>query len=235
MRATNKMQFKIFFPVKPANVNQGFGVANPIYNGIIPSGKHNGIDFQAYHGQPVYATHDGVCYVEVDANQGHGVVLRTLQQYDRGPNDPTQVFFKTIYWHLATGECHGGIHKIQVVDGQHVKAGDLLGFADNTGLSTGDHLHFGEKPCLQGEESGAWFNSEQNNGYLGAIDPALSFNGYFAEDAQKILATAAESIAASAKIASQIDISKPEEAKQTLSALMAFLKLISDWLGRLGL
>src|SRR5260370_31962867 len=66
--------------------------------------------------------------------------------------------------------------------GVAVKAGDLLGYADNTGLSTGDHLHFGLKPQAEAEPAGTWINVAQTNGYLGAIDPTPYLNGRFAED-----------------------------------------------------
>ena len=52
-----------------------------------------------------------------------------------------------------------------------------MGTADNTGCSTGAHLHFGLKPIAQGENDWTWTNSEQTNGYFGAIDPAPYFVG----------------------------------------------------------
>lgn len=56
--------------------------------------------------------------------------------------------------------------------GIQIKRGDLLGYADNTGLSTGDHLHFGLKPVLSANEAPfTWTTVNPNNGYLGAIDP----------------------------------------------------------------
>ena len=61
--------------------------------------------------------------------------------------------------------------------------GDVLAESDNTGLSTGPHLHFGLKPVAKGEQSWIWFNVEQKNGYLGAIDPLPYFNGLYAYDA----------------------------------------------------
>jgi len=171
------MKFSIFYPIKPQRINQTFGVNGGYYksHGINIDG-HNGLDIQAQHSQPVYATHDGICFPEIDNKQGNGVVIRTEEVFDY--NDQ-QVHFKTIYWHLTKADA-------VVKTGQKVKAGDLIGYADNTGLSTGDHLHFGLKPQAWNENDWIWYNVEQNNGYLGAIDPLPYFNGYYAEDAQKV-------------------------------------------------
>lgn len=186
------MQLQLYYPVKPLFVNQKFGeIANLAYykaNGINFVG-HNGIDFMAKHGQPIYASHDGVAYYEIDGSQGHGVVLRTNELFDYANSDGSvsQVYFKSIYWHMIDSskepqfrspvEGHDAIS-----GGLPIKAGDLLGYADTTGLSTGDHLHYGLKPCLPGEPVGTWYNVLQDNGYMGAIDPQPYFNGLFAED-----------------------------------------------------
>lgn len=178
-------KFDLFYPVKPLHFNQKFGenpqfYADSKYGGIV---GHNGIDFQASHGQPVYAAHDGICYPEIDSQGGNGVVIRTNQSYDyTGPNAPAsgQVYFKTIYWHLIQDDA-------VVKTGQIVKAGDLIGYADSTGASTGDHLHFGLKPQAYNEQNFSWYNVDQGGGYLGAIDPMPYFNGYFAVDAPKVL------------------------------------------------
>ena len=172
-------RLELYYPVKPAPVHQGFGENPQYYSQVVPGLKgHNGIDFVASHGQPVRAAHDGICYVGVDSNEGHGVVLRTLQPYDYNAQ---QVYFKTIYWHLCDG-VQEPQYTIPVQQGQQVKAGDIIGYADNTGLSTGDHLHFGQKPQAQDESNGTWMNVEQDNGYFGAVDPTPDFNGFFAED-----------------------------------------------------
>lgn len=161
------MKFEIIYPIDHVHINQKFGeVANLQYyldNNIAVIG-HNGIDFSALHGQNVYAAHDGICYPEVDDRQGHGVVLRTVEPYDY---NGTPAYYKTIYWHL--------IDNIPVKEGQLVKAGEVIGYADSTGLSTGDHLHFGLKPQAKDEPNGDWYNLAQNNGYLGAIDPSPYF------------------------------------------------------------
>lgn len=170
--------FVLWYPVKPLQVNQAFGVVNPFYkkNGINID-VHNGIDFQASHGQPVYAAHDGTCYPEVDSSGGNGVVIRSDKEYEY---QGAMVRFKTIYWHLVKSDA-------VVKTGQNVKAGDLIGYADSTGLSTGDHLHFGLKPQAWNENNWAWYNVEQNNGTMGAIDPAPYFNKFFAQDKGLVL------------------------------------------------
>jgi len=178
------MKLSLYYPVKPKFINQGFGDNGDYYqsHGINIKG-HNGIDLQASHGQPVYATHDGTAYYEVDANSGHGVVIISDLQYDYNGG---QANFKTIYWHLCDSSKEPKY--VSPVEGHplKVKTGDIIGYADNTGLSTGDHLHFGLKPVLSGEPVGTWYNPEQNNGYLGAIDPAPYFNGLFAQDVSGI-------------------------------------------------
>lgn len=109
----------------------------------------------------MYASHDGIItFAGEDGSAGWGVVIRTNETYDyKGES----VYFKTIYWHL--------LPKIPVKSGQQVRIGEVIGYGDSTGYSTGPHLHFGLKPMKQGEEEWQWFNTEQNNGYGGAIDP----------------------------------------------------------------
>lgn len=180
------MKLQLYYPVKPASLNQGFGV-NPTYYVKFGIAGHNGDDLAATHGQAVYAAHDGMAYYEVDVNQGDGFVIRTNEQFDY--NDG-QAFFKSIYWHLCSAN-DPQFKPLIPTDGKGypVKAGDLIGYADNTGApyeSTGDHLHFGLKPQAQsGEPDFAWYNVKQQNGYLGAIDPTPYWNGLFAEDINK--------------------------------------------------
>jgi murein DD-endopeptidase MepM/ murein hydrolase activator NlpD len=167
------MKLQLFYPIKPMVISQQFGETSflPYYekNGVYFAG-HNGVDLVAFHGQEVRASHDGVVEVQVDDKQGHGVVITTNDYFEyKG----WSYRFKTIYWHL--------IDNIPVVSGQKVKAGDVIGYADSTGLSTGDHLHFGLKPLkLNGT------NLEPNNGYQGAIDPTPYFIDEYAADIGKI-------------------------------------------------
>ncbi len=180
------MKLTLSLPVTPYGLNQGFGINGEYYrlNGINVLG-HNGLDLRAYHGQPVYAAHDGKAVFQTDSQGGHGVVLFTNEQYDYKDG---QCYFKTIYWHFASEDKYKSpIQLAQEEKGTNylvpVKRGDLIGYADSTGLSSGDHLHFGLKPIkpgippLSGDTPdvfvGNWVNIEVNNGYTGAIDPTL--------------------------------------------------------------
>lgn len=156
-------KLKLKNPLNPWIINQHFGQnLNAFYKQLKMKG-HNGIDARAVDGQPVYASHDGVVtFAGEDGDGGLGVVIRTEEKFDY---EGKKVYFKSLYWHLKTGS-------ICVHASQKVKAGDKIAEADNTGRSTGTHLHFGLKPVAQGEKSWLWENVSQDNGYKGAIDPA---------------------------------------------------------------
>jgi murein DD-endopeptidase MepM/ murein hydrolase activator NlpD len=83
---------------------------------------HNGLDFSAPKGTPVYATGDGkVVYAQYSQSYGYVVFI------DHGFQ------FETRYAHLS---------KYIVQPGQVVKRGQVIGYVGNTGLSVADHLHY---------------------------------------------------------------------------------------------
>lgn len=98
----------------------GYGYrTDPIYG---TSKFHEGMDFSADIGTPVYATGDGVVKnAGWESGYGNSIVI------DHGYN------YITRFAHLS---------KIQVKAGQTVKRGDLIGAVGNTGKSTGPHLHY---------------------------------------------------------------------------------------------
>lgn len=156
------MKLKLKSPLKFFSITQHFGENGVAYYKSDGLKGHNGLDFHAPDGTPVYATHDGVVtFSGDDGSGGLGIVIRTAKQYDY---DQKKAYYKTIFWHLKK-------NSIVVKASQKVKAGDLIALADNTGRSTGSHLHFGLKPIGKGEKDWEWYNLEQKNGYLGAIDP----------------------------------------------------------------
>ncbi len=98
----------------------GYGYRrDPIYG---TSKFHEGLDFAAERGTPVYATADGEVRM-AGWQSGYG----NLIEIDHGYN------YVTRYAHLS---------KFRVKPGTKVKRGDLIGEVGNTGKSTGNHLHY---------------------------------------------------------------------------------------------
>lgn len=164
------MKLQLSYPTKKVYINQGFGKNNlTVYKDQGMNG-HNGIDFMAPHGTPIYASHDGYASYQVDGAGGHGVVLITDKEYEYGDG---QCYFKTIYWHMVDF-LREPQYKSPIADKTgftFIKRGEVIGYANNTGQSTGSHLHFGLKPVVRGEHWGTWYNLESQNGFYGSIDP----------------------------------------------------------------
>ena len=85
--------------------------------------KHNGMDFTAPSGTPIYATGNGKVKRADNTASGFGKHVEINHGYG----------YKTIYAHLS---------KYNVKRGQNVSRGDLIGFVGNTGRSVGPHLHY---------------------------------------------------------------------------------------------
>lgn len=163
---------KLYYPCRPFSLNQGFGEnANGFYKELGMLG-HNGWDLYAPDSTIVRAAHDGiVTFCGHDGSGGLGIVIRTKEPFVYRDGS---AYYKTIYWHLKEGS-------IRVKPDQEVVAGTIIALSDNTGMSTGSHLHFGLKPMAQGEQAWQWYNLEQDNGYQGAIDPLPYFTGEYAD------------------------------------------------------
>lgn len=186
-------KLELFFPLqKPYFISQYFGENKiPLYKELGMLG-HNGFDIVCPLGRPVYASHDGqIVYAGQDGKEGIGIVIRTNEQFLDISGQPQ--WFKTLYWHL--------LPNVAIKVGQQVMVGDLIGYADTTGYATGPHLHWGLKPQYQGENDWAWWNSESQNGYKGAIDPAPYIQTMTAFEVRSSLTAIAEAIQ---KIASRI-------------------------------
>ena len=125
-------QFILHWPVDSSRVNQYFGENPALYRQFGLPG-HEGLDLYAPTDANVYAAADGEVYRIAKNNQTpYGYQIRIKHTWGGK-------VFKTIYAHLAS---------IFVDTGQRVKAGELIGKADNTGNSFGSHLHMTLK--LQG-------------------------------------------------------------------------------------
>lgn len=216
------MKLELYWPLsRPCVITQPFGTNGAYYkaNGINITG-HNGLDLLAFHGQPVHATHDGYARYFIDGKGGHGVEIRSHRSATMF-GKPT--FYKTVYMHFCDPEKEPQYKSPIPYDGaEHaVKTGDIIGHADSTGLSTGDHLHFGLKPIEK--VGGKWVNSRQGNGYLGSVDPSFYMGRLSAEEyrrATQVIHEATEVIS---------DIAPLPVAQRTpiLEALSALLRSIA--------
>ena len=110
-------------PVSEKNLRamaSGYGYRrDPIYG---TAKFHEGTDFSAPIGTPVYATGDGKV-ISSGWNSGYG----NLIEIDHG-------------YHYVTRYAH--LSEMLVRPGQTVHRGDLIGRVGNTGKSTGPHLHY---------------------------------------------------------------------------------------------
>lgn len=121
------MAFRLRWPTQHGTITQAFGVNPQFYNKFGLPG-HEGLDFMAPMGSEIYAGADGfVSDVRLDGN-ANPLQLPYGNQVRVEHNDG----FETIYAHLE---------QVVVVRGQFVRAGQLIALADDTGNSTGSHLH----------------------------------------------------------------------------------------------
>ena len=101
-------------------IASGFGMRiHPIY-GIAK--MHNGLDFTAPQGTPIYATGDGTV---TTAGAGTGTGNHVIINHGYG--------YETVYMHMV---------RVKARDGQRVKRGEVIGWVGNTGASTGPHCHY---------------------------------------------------------------------------------------------
>jgi len=85
---------------------------------------HQGVDFAAHEGAPVFAAADGVV-TDARVSQGYGNLIRI--NHAGG-------------W--ATGYAHLSRFAPAIAAGAHVIRGEIIGFVGHTGMATGPHLHF---------------------------------------------------------------------------------------------
>ncbi len=99
----------------------GFGMRiHPIYKTLR---MHEGVDFTAPTGTPIYATGNGVVKSAVRSSHGYGIMVIVDHGYG----------YETRYAHMSA---------LKVRKGQKVVRGEIVGLVGNTGTSTAPHLHY---------------------------------------------------------------------------------------------
>ena len=109
-------------PVSNYRLTSAFGMRkHPV---LKVTRMHNGVDMACAAGTPIYATRAGTVTTASYQASGAGNYV-SINHLDG---------FSSIYMHMT--------HYV-VSKGQNVAQGQLIGYVGNTGISTGDHLHFG--------------------------------------------------------------------------------------------
>ncbi len=107
-------------PVNGARMTSGFGMRFHPLLGY--TRMHQGVDYGAPYGSPIFAVADGVVNY-VGWHGGHGKYVKLSHASG-----------------LATGYAH--MSRFAVTSGMRVTQGQIIGYVGSTGLSTGPHLHF---------------------------------------------------------------------------------------------
>ena len=84
---------------------------------------HEGVDLACAAGTPIYAAKDGVVSIATYSDSAGNYVRL---DHDGG--------YSSVYMHMT---------RYVVSPGQYVAQGTVIGYVGNTGLSKGNHLHFG--------------------------------------------------------------------------------------------
>ncbi len=117
-----------FIAPMESKITSEFGKAR-VYNDTL-KGYHSGTDYRAKIGTPIKASNDGVVVLVKKRFYSGGTVI-----LDHGHA------IYTCYYHMS---------KFNVIDGQSVKKGDIIGLSGNSGRVTGPHLHFSAR--VSGEQ-----------------------------------------------------------------------------------
>jgi len=141
------MTIRLIFPVS-GPITQNFG-ENPAFYQKWGYPGHNGIDFGIANGTPVLSAAQGVVDKVSFEDGGYGNYVK-LRHTDGAAT------YYTYYCHLMHAT---------VSSGQTIQVGVAIGQSNNTGASTGPHLHFGLRM------------SDTSTPYKGYVDPLPYLTG----------------------------------------------------------
>ena len=113
-------------PIPLARISSRFNPhrMHPVLHVVMP---HNGVDFSAAPGTPIYSTAAGTVIVAGDGGPCGNMVKI---EHSNG---------------LVSAYCHMSRFASGLHSGEHVEARQLIGYVGSTGRATGPHLHFAVK------------------------------------------------------------------------------------------
>lgn len=164
---------RLYYPVKPWKTTQQWGIYNPAYLQFGFS-KHNGIDVQQGDDQTVYCPIQNLHIYFAGWGDSTGWCVKGYTTDDYVFPDGVTAKLDVIVMHGETLLCKTN---------DFLQPGDKMMISDNTGFSTGPHVHF---MCRRLDPKNLQIldTNDANN----SIDPAPYFTGYFASDVKTIIA-----------------------------------------------
>ena len=96
------------------------------YQGVYYPHFHTGLDMSVGCGAPIYASGNGTVAASGQPLAPYDSAFGVILNHGGG--------LQTWYWHMQP--------RVVVAPGQHVSAGQLIGYEGSTGFATGCHLHF---------------------------------------------------------------------------------------------
>ena len=192
----------LIHPVKKVYITQAWGVNADIYARFGLKG-HNGVDYRIFdddgnratYGKS-FAPHDGKIIEAYNDGNGYG-------WYVKIEND-------------KEGSILGHHKELKAGVGDTVKQGDLIGITDNTGWSTGPHLHWG------------YYKKPRNkaNGYSGTINQLLLIGENMSDTIQLEKSKFEELVGKSTKYDKFVEMgyNEPSKIEETIKILQKQLE-----------
>src|SRR4030042_375326 len=120
---------------------------------------HNGIDIAGIKGTPIVAP----CklWINMITKEDRGYGFHIWAETEINIIAGQKVKLESVFGHFDG---------IIASPARWYNKGDILGYMDSTGFSTGSHLHFGIRPLIFNKSKKCWEQVFYNNGYFGYID-----------------------------------------------------------------
>jgi Membrane proteins related to metalloendopeptidases len=163
--------FSVYYPIKPLIVTQAFGIFNPAYERFGFT-YHNGIDMALNGDKIAYSMCKGIV-IDAGYNDGAGNYLK-IRTNDKVAAEGKVGYVCLMYMH---GE------KLLVKKGQQVFLGTPIMVCDNTGFSTGEHLHVSAFFVNEYGTKEPWGRADSDY----CFDWSKYCTRYFAQDAETLL------------------------------------------------
>ena len=164
-------KFELFYPTKPFKITQSWGILNLSYQRFGFT-RHNGVDIEMPSDKKLRCPIQMKIIAQEYFPQGGGYQVKALTTEKWEFPDG-----KICYVMLAFLHNERFLHSV----GDILEIGDEIAVPDNTGFSTGPHIHFGSYRLNDN------MTFMDTNEAQSSFDPVPYFNKYFAVDSKLVI------------------------------------------------